>query len=52
MGRKARREAGVGQPALLLPRSADPLSYFITPVLLSVDVDVGVWGDKDEELLF
>lgn len=43
VGRKARREAGVGQPALL-PRSTDPLSYFITAVLLSVDVDVDVWG--------
>lgn len=51
MGRKARREAGVGQPALL-PRSTDPLSYFIIPVLRSVDVDVEVWGDKDEELFF
>lgn len=46
MGRKAKREAGMG------PRSTDPLSYFIIPVLLSVDVDVEVWGDKDEELLF
>lgn len=43
MGRKAGREAGVGQPALL-PRSTDPLSYFVIPVLLSVDVDVEVGG--------